>query len=102
MAKWNVVLSTTEPYNYVGMIQVRQGNKNSEVMEATITENGIPYDLTGCKVYFESVVGDKYPVQLGTKVIDAKKEKFSTLLINIRCNAYIAKQQILSFIKMMS
>lgn len=75
MAKWNVVLSTTEPYNYVGMIQVRQGNKNSEVMEATITENGMPYDLTGCKVYFESVVGDKYPVQLGTKVIDAKKGK---------------------------
>ncbi|EOR11869.1 hypothetical protein EDAG_05729, partial [Enterococcus faecium D344SRF] len=26
MAKWNVILSTTEPYNYVGMIQVRQGN----------------------------------------------------------------------------
>lgn len=75
MAKWNVVLSTTEPYNYVGMIQVRQGNKNSEVMEATITENGMPYVLTGCKVYFESVVGDKYPVQLGTKVIDAKKGK---------------------------
>lgn len=25
MAKWNVALSTTEPYNYVGMIQVRQG-----------------------------------------------------------------------------
>ena len=47
------------------MIQVRQGNRNSAVMEATITENGMPYDLTDCKVYFESVVGDKYPVQLG-------------------------------------
>ncbi|HAP7601600.1 TPA: BppU family phage baseplate upper protein, partial [Enterococcus faecium] len=42
MSKWNVVLSTTEPYNYVGMIQVRQGNKNTEVMEATIVENGLP------------------------------------------------------------
>ncbi|WP_141754704.1 MULTISPECIES: BppU family phage baseplate upper protein, partial [Enterococcus] len=54
MAKWNVILSTTEPYNYVGMIQVRQGNKNTEVMEATIVENGLPYDLSECKVYFES------------------------------------------------
>ncbi|WP_285760865.1 BppU family phage baseplate upper protein, partial [Enterococcus hirae] len=72
MSKWNVVLSTIEPYNYVGMIQVRQGNKNTEVMEATIVENGLPYDLSECKVYFESVVGGKYPVQLETKIVDAK------------------------------
>ncbi|WP_316389460.1 phage baseplate upper protein, partial [Enterococcus faecium] len=75
MAKWNVILSTTEPYNYVGMIQVRQGNKNTEVMEATIVENGLPYDLSECKVYFESVIGGKYPVQLETKIVDAKKGK---------------------------
>lgn len=75
MAKWNVVLSTTEPYNYVGMIQVRQGNRNTEIMEAMIVENGKPYDLTDCKVYFESIVGGKYPVQLGTKIIDAKNGK---------------------------
>lgn len=75
MSKWNVVLSTTEPYNYVGMIQVRQGNKNTEVMEATIVENGLPYDLSECKVYFESIVGGKYPVQLETKIVDAKKGK---------------------------
>lgn len=75
MAKWNVSLSTTEPYNYVGMIQVRQGNRNTEVMETIISENGKPYDLTNCKVYFESIVGGKYPVQLGTKIIDAKNGK---------------------------
>ena len=75
MAKWNVALSTTETFNYIGMIQVRQGNKNSEVIEATITENGLPYDLTDCKVYFESVVGDKYPIQSRAKIIDAKKGK---------------------------
>lgn len=77
MSKWNVVLSTTEQYNYVGMIQVRQGNKNTEVMEATIVENGLPYDLSECKVYFESVVGRKYPVQLETKIVDAKKGKIN-------------------------
>lgn len=75
MAKWNVTLSTTEPYNYVGMINVRQGNRNTEVMEAAIVENGRPYDLTGCKVYFESIVGGKFPVQLGAKIIDAKNGK---------------------------
>ncbi len=75
MAKWNVSLSTTEPYNYVGMIQVRQGNRNTEVMETTISENGKIYDLTDCKVYFESIIGGKYPVQLGTKIIDAKNGK---------------------------
>lgn len=75
MAKWNVALSTTEPYNYVGMINVRQGNRNTEVIEAAIVENGRPYDLTGCKVYFESIVGEKFPVQLGAKVVDAKNGK---------------------------
>lgn len=75
MAKWNVTLSTTEPYNYVGMINVRQGNRNTEVTEATIVENGRPYDLTGCKVYFESIVGEKFPVQLGAKIVDAKNGK---------------------------
>ncbi|MFS0927842.1 phage baseplate upper protein [Enterococcus durans] len=75
MAKWNVVLSTTEPYNYVGMINVRQGNRNTEVMEAAIVENGRPYDLTGCKVYFESIVGEKFPVQLDAKIVDAKNGK---------------------------
>lgn len=75
MAKWNVTLSTTEPYNYVGMINVRQGNRNTEVMEAAIVENGRPCDLTGCKVYFESIVGEKFPVQLGAKIVDAKNGK---------------------------
>lgn len=75
MAKWNVTLSTTEPYNYVGMINVRQGNRNTEVIEAAIVENGRPYDLTGCKVYFESIVGEKFPVQLGAKIVDAKNGK---------------------------
>lgn len=75
MAKWNVTLSTTEPYNYVGMINVRQGNRNTEVMEAAIVENGRPYDFTSCKVYFESIVGEKFPVQLGAKIVDAKNGK---------------------------
>lgn len=72
MAKWNAVLSTTEPYNYIGIIKVRKGNKNTEIFEPTLTENGQIIDLTGCKVFFEAVVGKKYPVERTATIIDAK------------------------------
>lgn len=75
MAKWNVVLSTTEPYNYIGIINVRQGNRNSEVMEAVITENGKPMDFSQCKVFIEALLGNKYAVERAAKVIDAKNGK---------------------------
>lgn len=75
MAKWNVVLSTTEPFNYIGMVKVRKGNRNSEIIEATIVENGVALDLTGCKVYFEAFVGSKYTIQRDAKVIEAKAGK---------------------------
>ncbi|EOA8344393.1 phage baseplate upper protein, partial [Enterococcus faecalis] len=73
MAKWQATLSTTEPYNYVGIINVRQGNKNTEVLQVNIVENALPLDLTGCEVFFESIIDKKFPVQRPTKIIDAKK-----------------------------
>lgn len=75
MVKWNVALSTTEPYNYVGMIQVRQGNKNSETMEATISQNGIPVDLSRCKAYLEAILSNGFAIQRVVKIIDAKNGK---------------------------
>lgn len=75
MAKWNVVLSTTEPYNYIGMTNVRQGNKNSEVMEATITQNGLPVDLSQCKAYLEAILTNGAAIQRAAKIIDAKAGK---------------------------
>lgn len=72
MAKWNVVLSTTEPYNYIGIINVRQGNRNSEVMEAVLTENSKPMDLSQCKVFIEALLGNKYAIERAAKIIDAK------------------------------
>ncbi|HAP5244973.1 TPA: phage baseplate upper protein [Enterococcus faecalis] len=73
MVKWQATLSTTEPYNYVGIINVRQGNKNTEVLEVTITENSLLSDLTDGKVFFESHIDNKFPIQRPTKIIDAKK-----------------------------
>lgn len=75
MAKWNVSLSTTDSFNYVGIMTVRNGNRSSEVMEALITENGKPYDLTGCKVYFEAILTNDSAVQRSAKIIDAKNGK---------------------------
>ncbi|MBD9774272.1 phage baseplate upper protein [Enterococcus faecalis] len=72
MSKWQATLSTTEPYNYVGIINVRQGNKNTEKLEVNIVENALPLDLTNCKVFFESVISNKYPIQRPATVIDAR------------------------------
>lgn len=72
MVKWQATLSTTEPYNYVGIINVRQGNKNTETLEVNIVENALPLDLTNCKVFFESVISNKYPIQRPATVVDAR------------------------------
>lgn len=73
MKKWNVTLSTTEPDNYVGIINVRQGNINSEVMEAQIVQNGLPLDLTGCTATFQAFLGGEHVVERSCKIIDYKK-----------------------------
>lgn len=73
MVKWQATLSTTELYNYIGIQNVRQGNRNTEVLEAILVENALPLDLTGCEVFFESVIDKKYPIQRLAKIIDAEK-----------------------------
>ena len=75
MAKWNVVLSTTEPFNYTGILQVRQGNRNSEVIEAVVTENGLPVDLSQCKAFLEAMLSNGSAIQRSAKIIDAKNGK---------------------------
>ncbi|HDT7981774.1 TPA: phage baseplate upper protein [Enterococcus faecalis] len=73
MVKWQATLSTTESYNYIGIQNVRQGNRNTEVLEAILVENALPLDLTGCEVFFESVIDNKYPIQRAAKIANAKK-----------------------------
>ncbi|NSW04095.1 phage baseplate upper protein [Enterococcus faecalis] len=73
MVKWQATLSTTESYNYIGIQNVRQGNRNTEVLEAILVENALPLDLTGCEVFFESVIDNKYPIQRSAKIVNAKK-----------------------------
>ncbi|WP_307984109.1 BppU family phage baseplate upper protein [uncultured Lactococcus sp.] len=73
MKKWNVTLSTTEPDNYVGIINVRQGNINSEILEAQIIQNGLPLDLTDCTATFQAFLGEENVVERPCKIIDYKK-----------------------------
>lgn len=73
MVKWQATLSTTESYNYIGIQNVRQGNRNTEVLQAILVENALPLDLTGCEVFFESVIDNKYPIQRSAKIVNAKK-----------------------------
>lgn len=68
MKKWTVTLSTTEPFNYVGIVKVRQRNVNSEILQATIVENGTAVNLTNCKVTFQAIVNG-YPVERECKIV---------------------------------
>jgi len=73
MAKWAGTLSTTEPYNQLGILKARQGNKNSEVFEFKIVQNGIPYDLSGFRVFFCTHFEPYVSVEKNAEIIDAKK-----------------------------
>jgi|AKZA01.1.fsa_nt_gi Domain of unknown function (DUF2479). len=68
MSKWTITLNTTEPFNYVGILKVRQGNKNTEQLEASIFQNGLPLDLTGYRVMFQTIVGG-YPVERPCRIV---------------------------------
>lgn len=72
LKKWEVTLSTTES-NYIGLVKVRQGNKNTEVLRATIIENGLPYDLSECRAAIQTLIDSNYPVERPCNIVDAKK-----------------------------
>lgn len=70
MAKWAGTLSTTEPYNHLGLLPVRQSNKNSEVFEFKIVKNVLPYNLTSYRVLFCTHFEPYISVEKEAQVID--------------------------------
>ena len=72
MVKWQATLSTTEPYNYIGIQNVRQGNRNTEVLEAILVENALPLDLTGCEVFLNQLL-IKVSDSTSSKIVNAKR-----------------------------
>lgn len=74
-AKWVGTLSTTEPFNHVGLMKVRYANKESEVFEFNFAENNLPKDLTGMSANFCVVPEGKLPVERPAVIIEAAKGK---------------------------
>lgn len=72
MSKWSGVLSTTGPYNNIGVKKVRQGNKQSETFTFRIVQNTTAYNLTGLTVYFCTHFEPAISVEKPAVVIDAK------------------------------
>ena len=70
MSKWAGTLSTTEPYNHLGLLPVRQSNRNSEVFEFKIVQNSLPYNLTGYRVLFCTHFEPYISIEKEAKVID--------------------------------
>lgn len=72
-AKWSGILSTTEPYNHLGLIKVRQGNRGTEVFDFQISQqNGLFPNLSEYDVYFQTVI-NQLPVEINAQVIDSQK-----------------------------
>lgn len=80
MVKWAGSLSTTEPYNYLGMLKVRQGNVNSEMFHFNIEENGTPYDLRGYRVFFCTHFDPYISIEKPVKIIDALNGKIAFVM----------------------
>lgn len=51
-----ITLSTTEPNNYVGLLKMRQGDTNTQEIEATITANGQLFKFDNLSVFFNAVL----------------------------------------------
>lgn len=94
--KWLATLSTTEPYNNIGLIKLRRNNENSEVMRVRLTKNSKLYDLTALKVFFVTHFigkdGLKVPIQKEAKVIDAKDGIFE-FIFDEDCMQKVGKQE---------
>ena len=52
MTEYNIILSTTEPNNNVGIVKLRHADVNSQSIVAQIVENGQPKNFEGLQPYF--------------------------------------------------
>lgn len=94
--KWLATLSTTEPYNNIGLIKLRRNNENSEVMRVRLTKNSKPYDLAALKVFFVTHFSGKdglnNPVQKEATIINAK-EGIVEFIFDQDCMQKVGRQQ---------
>ena len=56
MTEHFITLSITEPNNYVGLLKMRQGDINTQTIQATITANGQLFNFDRLAVFFNAVL----------------------------------------------
>ncbi|MCT0457205.1 DUF2479 domain-containing protein [Lactococcus cremoris] len=82
MTEHFITLSTTEPNNYVGLIKLRQGDKDSQVLNVTVTENGKLFKFDGLAVFFNSVLPNGTVVRDKVQTIDYANSKLTYKVID--------------------
>lgn len=92
MSKWTGIVSTTEPYNHLGLIKVRQANKNSEIFEFGISANGTPYNLSGLRVFFCTHFEPYVLIEKEASIVDAKNG-IVQFVMDDGCMQKIGKQE---------
>ena len=82
MSDYSFTLSTTDPNNYVGLLKFRQGDKNSQVLNVTVTENGKLFKFDGLAVFFNSVLPNGTVVRDKVQTIDYANSKLTYKVID--------------------
>ena len=82
MSEYTIILSTTEPNNLVGLLKFRQGDKNSQVLNVTVTENGKLFKFDGLAVFFNSVLPNGTVVRDKVQTIDYTNSKLTYKVID--------------------
>lgn len=76
-----MILSTTEPNNHIHLIRIIQDDKNSQVFEAEIVEEGQLLDFENKVVFFNAQIGP-YKVRDKVQTVDYASSRVSYTLID--------------------
>ncbi|QIW58340.1 BppU family phage baseplate upper protein [Lactococcus raffinolactis] len=80
MTEYKMTLSTTEPNNYVGLIKLRQGDVDSQSIQATITANGQLFNFDHLAVFFNAVLPNGNVIRDKVTEVDYVNSKLSYIV----------------------
>ncbi|EQC57307.1 hypothetical protein LLT6_11075 [Lactococcus cremoris subsp. cremoris TIFN6] len=82
MTKHFITLSTTEPNNYVGLLKMRQGDINTQTIQATITANGQLFNFDHLAVFFNAVLPNGNVIRDKVTEVDYINSKLNYVVAN--------------------